>query len=336
MAISFAAMETCPTTTTTYISLAVFLLLLLYVSTQHFFHKLRNLPPTGPFPILPLIGHLYLFKNKNIPFHKALFEVSKRYGPVLYLKFGSRPVLLVSSPSAAEECLSKNDIIFANRPPLLPGKYLGYNFTSLAWSPYGPHFRNLRRIASLELLSARNVQMLSYIRVDEVRTLIRSLLHRGSNGNLERSRPINLDIRSQLFELAFNTMTRMISGKRYYGKISEEDAKEAKVFQEVTAESLKLATKASVLDFMPFMRFFGFGKVVNRMMDVFQKRDNLMRALIEEHRRTGTVDPAATTEAEAQGRKRNMIEVLLELQATESESYPDEIIRGLVSVRDPN
>ena len=77
-------------------------------------------------------------------------------------------MVLVSSPTVAEECFTKNDIAFANRPQLLAGKNLGYNYTNIVWASYGQHWRNLRRIASLELLSSHRLQMFYSIRVDEV------------------------------------------------------------------------------------------------------------------------------------------------------------------------
>ncbi|KAI7740855.1 hypothetical protein M8C21_019744, partial [Ambrosia artemisiifolia] len=82
--------------------------------TTHIHHKSANLPPTV-FPALPVIGHLYLLKK---PLYRTLAKVSAKYGPVLFLRLGFRRVLLISSPSAAEECFMKNDIIFANRPHL--------------------------------------------------------------------------------------------------------------------------------------------------------------------------------------------------------------------------
>ena len=138
------------------------LCLALYPFTTHMLHKLHNLPPT-PFLSFPIIGHLYLLKK---PLHRTLAGISSRYGPIVFLRLGSRPSLLVSSPSVAEECLNKNDIVFANRPQLIAGKYIGYNYTSLAWANYGDHWRNLRRISSLEILSSSRIQMLSGIRAE--------------------------------------------------------------------------------------------------------------------------------------------------------------------------
>ncbi|PKI79374.1 hypothetical protein CRG98_000252 [Punica granatum] len=78
-----------------------------YLISWHLIHKIRNLPPT-PFPTLPILGHFHLLKK---PLHLSLTAISRRHGPVVLLQFGSRRVLVVSSPAAAEECLTKNDIV---------------------------------------------------------------------------------------------------------------------------------------------------------------------------------------------------------------------------------
>ncbi|KAK3016898.1 hypothetical protein RJ639_005913 [Escallonia herrerae] len=171
--------------------------------------------------------------------------------PVLFLWFGSRLVLLVTSPEATEECFTKNDIIFANRPHLLLGKLLGYNYTSLAWAPYGDHWRNLRRIASLELLSSRRLQMLSHIRADEVRSLIH-LFFQASTENPDGT----VDLQSSFFELNFNVLMRMIAGKRFYGK-DVAHTEEAKRFQDIVLEITQVGAASAVGDFLPIMLWFG-------------------------------------------------------------------------------
>ncbi|GFS44197.1 cytochrome P450, family 81, subfamily D, polypeptide 5 [Actinidia rufa] len=76
-------------------------------------------------------------------------------------------VVVVSSPLAVEECFTKNDITFANRPKLLAGKILNYDYTAVGFSPYGEHWRNLRRLISLELVSANRLTMFTNIRQEE-------------------------------------------------------------------------------------------------------------------------------------------------------------------------
>nr|GEX75357.1 isoflavone 2'-hydroxylase-like [Tanacetum cinerariifolium] len=66
---------------------------------------------------------MYLLKK---PLHRTLAKISNQSGPVLFLKCGSRLVVVVSSPSAvaaAEDCFTTNDLVFANRPKLLAGKH---------------------------------------------------------------------------------------------------------------------------------------------------------------------------------------------------------------------
>ncbi|KAL6964123.1 hypothetical protein U1Q18_035180 [Sarracenia purpurea var. burkii] len=128
-------------------------------------------PPPSP-PSFPIIGHLHLLK---LPIHRTLEHLSKRYGSVFTLRFGYRLVLVVSSPSAVEECFNKNDIVFANRPRLLIGKHLGYNYTTLGASPYGDHWRNLRRLSVLEVFSTFHLNSFLSIRQEEVRSLLKIL-----------------------------------------------------------------------------------------------------------------------------------------------------------------
>ncbi|CAN1274260.1 Isoflavone 2'-hydroxylase, partial [Linum perenne] len=100
------------------------------------------LPPSPP--SLPFIGHLHLLKE---PIHRTLQTLSTKYGQIYFLSMGVRNVVVVSSPSLVEECFNKNDIVLANRPFLVAGKILHYNYTTVGAAPYGPHWRDLRRDA---------------------------------------------------------------------------------------------------------------------------------------------------------------------------------------------
>ncbi|GFP89524.1 cytochrome p450 81d1 [Phtheirospermum japonicum] len=284
------------------------LFLALYIITQHLLHKLLNFPPT-PFPILPFIGHIYFF-TKPAPFHRALSQVSRRHGPLLFLRLGSRPALLVSSPSTALECLTQNDIVFANRPDLLNGKHFGYNFTSLAWASYGDRWRNLRRISALELLSLHKLNMTSGPRADEARILIRSVLKedwRSSTG---------VDMKTLLFEYTYSVVTRMITGT------DRGNAEEAGVFMGILTEMSEVTLEANVVDFLPFVGWFGFGDVIERKLRLVQeKRDRFMENLIKRHRvKNGG------------GKQWGLIHYLLDLQRAEPEYYTDETIRNLLLV----
>ncbi|KAL0546142.1 hypothetical protein IC582_016048 [Cucumis melo] len=287
----------------------------LHLVIHHLLCKIQNRPPS-PFPALPFLGHLHLLKP---PLHRTLAKISHKYGPILLLHFGSRPVLLISSPSAALQCFSQNDIVFANRPRLLAGKHLGYDFSAVVWASYGDHWRNLRRLLSLHLLSSANLQSLSSVRADEVHSLILRLC---KNSNQV------VNVRTLLFEFMLNVMMRMIGGKRYFDD-NTTPSEESLNFQEIIAETFKLAT-ANLMDYLPILKWTGISrKIEKRYINLRKKRDKLVQNLIEEHRKE---KQQAMSNNKSPLKKTTMIEVMLSLQESDPDYYTDEIIIGQMMV----
>ncbi|KAL5705099.1 hypothetical protein ACHQM5_023444 [Ranunculus cassubicifolius] len=274
-------------------------------------NKSKNLPPS--IPSLPIIGHLYLFKK---PLHKTLAFLSSIYGPVLYLKFGVRPVLVISSPSGVEECLTnKNDIIFANRPRLLMGKVLGHDYTTMLWAPYGPHWINLRRISAIHILSTNRIQTFADVRMHEVKCMIERL----SRSQWEYRR---VEMTAMVFELTLNNMMRMIAGKRYYGENMEEIA-EAKQFKEIVKETLSCSGASDVGDFLPVLRWIGIKGFEKKVLRIKEIRDKFLQTLIDERRRL-------RNSASGEEQQNTLIDILLSLQETDPDYHTNEMIRGFI------
>ncbi|XP_030537995.2 cytochrome P450 81Q32-like [Rhodamnia argentea] len=270
----------------------------------------RNLPPSPP--SLPIIGHLLLIKE---PVHRTLQSLSHRYGPVLSLSFGSRPVVVISSPSAAEECFTTNDLVLANRPRMLAGHIMGYGNTTMGTAHYGPHWRNLRRLTALEILSPHRLAGSLAVRQEEVRLLLRSLYEAaGSAGGGGYAR---VEMRSRLQELSFNIIMRMVSGKRYFGAaVNAGDAEMAGQFREVIKETFELSG-TDPGDFLPALRkVVDFKGRERRMVDVAKRSDGMLQGMIDElrSRRDGGQEVESKT----------MIDAML------SEGYSDDIIKGHV------
>ncbi|KAF9622012.1 hypothetical protein IFM89_029232 [Coptis chinensis] len=274
-------------------------------------NKNKNLPPSPP--SLPLIGHLHLIKK---PLHVTIAKLSEKYGRVLYLQLGSRPTLVVSSPSAVEDCLTRNDLIFANRPHLLIRKALGHNNTSMLWAPYGPKWRKLRKISALEILSANRLQSHSDIRFDEVKSMVRRLIG-------QRYEYRTVEMKSMFFELTLNNMMRMIAGKRYYGDQVEE-LEQAKRFQDIVQGTLSIGGASNIGDFLPIMSWIGVKGIEKKVLSLRDKRDILLQELIEEHK--------VVSSGGLQRKENNatLIDVLLKLQENEPEYYTDEMILGMI------
>lgn len=95
--------------------LVFFAWLLTRLLLQHLFKKPTNpnlhLPPSPPAP--PFIGHIHLLSSVV---SKCFHNLSSKHGSLLYLRLGSRPLLVVSSASFASEIFKTNDLAFSSKP----------------------------------------------------------------------------------------------------------------------------------------------------------------------------------------------------------------------------
>ncbi|KAM3690688.1 hypothetical protein ACB098_09G142300 [Castanea mollissima] len=291
-----------------YSSLFLFLLLavafkfLLQTRTKH-----KHLP-AGP-PSLPILGHLHLIKK---PLHRTFHHFSQKYGNIFSLQFGSQLVVIVSSPSAVEECFTKNDIILANRPRFLVTKHVGYNHTTVAAASYGDHWRNLRRISALEIFSTNRLNMFLEIRTDEIKHLLRKLSRNSCQGFAK------VELKSMFSELTFNIIMRMMAGKRYYGE-DMKDEEEARKFRGLMKELAGSAGASNPQEFVPLLRWIDHGGLEKRLMKLAKKTDAFLQGLVDEKR-----------SKEEKG--NTMIDHLLSLQESQPEYYTDQIIKGLILV----
>lgn len=156
---------------------SLFFLIKLFLTSSS---KDPNRPPLPPSPRgLPIIGHLHLLQK---PLCHTLAHLAKKHGPIFFMRFGNHPILAINNQELAVECFTKNDIAFANRPQLPLLKTLTYNFTTLSSSNYGPQWRNVRRIATVEFLCPNRVQQLKDVRADEARFIVTNLFKKSPTG----------------------------------------------------------------------------------------------------------------------------------------------------------
>ncbi|KAL8265042.1 hypothetical protein R6Q59_023172 [Mikania micrantha] len=217
----------------------VLVLLAISIFTDYWIHKLQNLPPRPWLPPLPIIGHLYLLKK---PLHRSLAKLSANHGSIQLLRFGSRPVLVISSPSAAEECLTKNDVVFANRPQLL--------------AEFEP------------------------IRVDEVRLMLRKLYRASSEKpTVVQVKPMLVDLTLNAVMRMISGKRYCYSKDDV---LTDEEKEKAHRFQEIVSEIFKVMGATNYGDFIPILRWLGVSKLEKRLMSLQAKRDMFMVELIEE------------------------------------------------------
>ncbi|KAJ6805196.1 isoflavone 3'-hydroxylase-like [Iris pallida] len=282
--------------------------------------KRVNLPPSGPYR-LPIIGHLHHILSSPLPLHQTLARLASDHGPVLLLRFGSRPVLVVSSPSAAEECLAKNDVVFANRPRLLMGKHLSYNYTNLSSASYGPYWRNLRRFSTLEIFSSARTAALSSLRAGEVRAMLRQLFRSSASGG-EQS--CSVDMHVKFAELTTNMMMQMIAGRRYYGESGLVGVEEGLRFRRIIEEAFYLSGASNPEDYLPVMKWLGINPLKKRMVKLEEEIDELLQDMVDDQRRH-------YVERQRQGEeKKTLVHVMLSLQEKDPQFYTDVLIKGTI------
>ncbi|KAG2540581.1 hypothetical protein PVAP13_9NG574700 [Panicum virgatum] len=161
-----------------------------------------NLPPV-PRP-WPVIGNLNLMGK--LP-HRSVQALSKRYGPLMSLRFGSFPVIVGSSVDAARSILKTHDLAFCDCPRIAAGRYTGYTYSDVLWAPYGAYWRQARRLFKTEILSARRLRSHERVRDEEVRAMLRDVYQHGPAAGRA------VGVLDHL--LMVNSISRMVLGKKY-------------------------------------------------------------------------------------------------------------------------
>ncbi|KAI0498028.1 hypothetical protein KFK09_021269 [Dendrobium nobile] len=274
--------------------------------------KPKNLPPSPP--SLPIIGHLHHLKK---PFHQFLARLSAQHGPILFLRFGIHPVLVVSSAALAEECFTTNDIAFANRPKFPTLRNLSRNYLSLATATYGPGWREMRRFSAVEALSGHRLAFFTDVRAEEARDLARRLLRDAKIGTFTR-----VELRPRLFGLAMNVIMRMMFGKRYYGE--EDGDEEARRFKQIVGKVFSFANASNVGDFLPSaIGWLARLGVERKLAQIHRYMDRFLQDLLEERRRKTSL------EEEGKTTNKTMIDAILSVQKDQPEQYSDTFIKSL-------
>ncbi|XP_021718036.1 cytochrome P450 71D8-like [Chenopodium quinoa] len=242
------------------ISLTIFLKLFKKQKTP------TNLPP-GP-PKLPLIGNLHQLASKNTLPHRRLAELAAVYGPIMHLKLGEVSTVVISSPGMAREALKTHDAVLCDRPKLLMPQVVFYKSTDIALAPYGEYWRQVRKIATLELFTARRVQGFRCFREDGVMDFIKSLLPEAEAGSV-------INLTSKIFALSFDITLRLALNKK---------ADDGEEFRKLVADMAALLSGFSIGDLYPSIEFISVVSGMKRkLQDIVKRVDKIMDPIIEEH-----------------------------------------------------
>ncbi|KAL3635085.1 hypothetical protein CASFOL_022139 [Castilleja foliolosa] len=240
----------------------------------HLLHKTRkptkNSVPPGP-PGLPLIGNIHQFATAKLV-HIYLCQLSKKYGPLIHLKLGSKPLLVISSAKLAKEVMKTQDSVFCSRPKHYGQHKLSYNCADIIFSPYNDYRKEVRKIAVVNLLSPQKLQTFRTIRKDEVSRVVKKISGFASSNRVVDMSEISTSVSSSL-------ICRIAFGKRY-----DEQGSENRRFRELLNEIVAVASGFYVSDYFPRLGWVDkLSGLISFTDTILKKSDSFYQELIEEH-----------------------------------------------------
>lgn len=252
-----------------------------------------KLPP-GPIGF-PIFGSLHLLGK--FP-HQDLHQLANKYGPIMYMRLGLVPTVVVSSPRAAELILKTHDLVFANRPPNEAAKHFSYEQKNLSFAPYGSYWRNLRKMCTLELLSNHKINSFMSTRKEELDLLIDYI----KDASCER---VAIDLSAKVSSLSADISCRMVFGKKYLEKEFDE-----KGFKPVTHELMRFAASFNLGDYIPPIAPLDLQGHTKRMKAIGKVFDDFFEKIIDEH-----------IQFKDENRTKDFVDVMLEFLGSEETEY---------------
>ncbi|KAL1195938.1 Cytochrome P450 71B7 [Cardamine amara subsp. amara] len=253
------------------------LLPIFFVSLSTFSKKLKRwkLPPSPQ--KLPIIGNLH---NLNGLPHTCFRNLSQKFGPVMLLRFGFVPVVVISSKEGAEEALKTHDLECCSRPETVATRMISYNFKDIGFAPYGEEWKALRKLVVMELLNVKKFKSFRSIREEENNLMVKKLMESA----LTRS-PVNL--KKTLFTLIASSICKLAFGINIHKCefIDEHNVEELVHKFELLIDGIAFS------DFFPGVgwlmdRISGQNKTLN---NVFSELDIFFQNVLDDHLKPGRI-----------------------------------------------
>ena len=268
-------------------------------------HRRRSgsvrLPP-GP-PGWPVFGNM--FDLGAMP-HETLAGLRHKYGDVVWLNLGAIKTTVVQSSKAAAELFKNKDLCFSDRTITETMRAQGYHESSLALAPYGPHWRSLRRLMTMEMLVTKRINETAGVRgkcVDDMLSWIE-----------EEARGVGGEGRGiQVAHFVFLASFNMLGNLMLSCDLLHPGSKEGSEFFEVMVRVMEWPGHPNSADFFPWLRWMdpqGLRKKAERDLGIAMK---IASGFVQERIKRG---PAA------EDHKKDFLDVLLDFQGSGKNEPP--------------
>ncbi|KAK2439459.1 cytochrome P450 CYP736A12 [Trifolium repens] len=189
------------------------------------------------------------------------------------IRLGQVPTIIVSSSSAAEQFLKTNDVVFSSRPKLEATHYLSYGSKGLVFSEYGPYWRNVRKICTLQLLSASKVESFWPLRKREMELAMKLVKKSSSLGEV-------VDLSEFVHNVIMDIVYKMVLGC----SVDEEFDLKGQIQQ-----GMELSGAFNLSDYVPFLGVFDLQGLKRKYKRTSKAMDQVLEKIIKEHEQSSHV-----------------------------------------------
>ncbi|KAF3440442.1 hypothetical protein FNV43_RR18726 [Rhamnella rubrinervis] len=234
--------------------------------------------------------------------HRDLHKLAKQHGPIMHIRLGLVPTIVVSSPQAAELFLKTHDLVFASRPPQEAAKHISYNQAGMAFSEYGSYWRNVRKMCTLELLSNLKVNSFRAMRKEEIGLFIDFIREAARDG-------VAVDLSAKVSSLNADMTCRMVFGKKF-----EDSEFDERGFRDVIQEVFKLSSTPNLGNYIPQIAKFDLQGLTKKMKKASKVFDNFFEKIIDAHIQCRDSN-------NSEGRTKDFVDVMLSFMGSQESEY---------------
>ncbi|KAI5006096.1 hypothetical protein ZWY2020_033339, partial [Hordeum vulgare] len=251
---------------------------------------------------LPLLVHLHLLGS--LP-HRALRSLAAAHGPVLLLRLGRVPAVVVSSAAAAEEVMRTRDLTFASRPRSVMAEWLLYG-RDVAFAPYGERAECAWSTSSARVASSPSAG----VREEEAAALVERVRGAGAGGAV-------VDLCELLIAYANTVVSCAAFGDNSARSLYEEGDK-GRELRKVFTDFQELLGTAPFWEVVPWLGWLDAVRgVEGKIRRTFEALDGVLQKVIDDHRRRRQAGGQTGVDANDH---RDFVDVLLDVNDTDKEA----------------
>ncbi|CAH8386853.1 unnamed protein product [Eruca vesicaria subsp. sativa] len=197
--------------------------------------------PPGP-SRLPIIGNIH--QVGKLP-HRSFADLSRKYGPIMHLKFGRLNTVIVTSPEAAREVLKTHDQTLSGRDPPNSIRSINHDKVSVGWlHPSSPRWRLLRKLLVTHMFSPQRIEATKALRLEKVQDLV-SYIDESS----EREEAVHIS------RASFTTTLNIISNILFSVDLASYGSEKSNEFRDSVIVGMEAAGSPDLSNFFPCLRF---------------------------------------------------------------------------------